>query len=187
MARGGNRQAIASLVERFAPMLYRYLIHLTGEASLAEDLLQDTWMKVMEHIDRYKPEYSFKSWLYAIARNCAIDLWRRQSREGRITIHWGDEGDDSPDPLNQIPDHAPLALDQLEEEQAQAMMEKVLPNLPHHYREALILRFHEEMPLEEMAHVLKTPLSTVKTRVRRGLELMRQRLTELEGRPYERT
>ena len=139
-------------------------------------------MKSMERIDRYDPVYSFKAWLFAVARNCAIDTWRRQAKEGLGPAWWTPEDDPARDPMDQVADEKISVLEQLEEDDLQRQVEKVLPSLPQYYREALTLRFQEEMPLEEIAQVLRVPLSTVKTRVRRGLELLRQRLAQWEDR-----
>jgi RNA polymerase sigma-70 factor, ECF subfamily len=179
---GGNREAIGVLVNRYSPSLYRYLIHLTGNPPMAEDILQETWLKSMERIDRYDPMYPFRAWLFAIARNCAIDMWRRKAKEGIEPPGWTPEVDGTPDPMDRVADEKISVLDQLQEDELQRQVEKVFPGLPHYYREALTLRFQEEMPLEEIAHVLKVPLSTVKTRIRRGLELLRQRLAPWEDR-----
>jgi RNA polymerase sigma-70 factor, ECF subfamily len=183
--RSGNRDAIGLLVNRYSASLHRYLIHLTGNLSLAEDILQETWLKTMEHIDRYDPGCSFKAWLFAIAKNCAIDTWRRATREGREPTGWGSVDNNAPDPLDQLADKKTSAFDQFEETELQAHVEKIFPTLPPHYREALSLRFQEEMPLEEIAQALRVPLSTVKTRVRRGLELLRRRLNQWEDKSHE--
>jgi RNA polymerase sigma-70 factor (ECF subfamily) len=183
--RGGNREAIGILVNRYSPSLLRYLVHLTGDPSLAEDILQETWLKAMEHIDRYSPGYSFKAWLFAIARNCAVDTWRRVTREGREPTGWAPEDNSAPDPMDHLADEKISALDQFQENELQAHVEKIFPSLPPHYREVLSLRFQEEMPLEEVAQALRVPLSTVKTRVRRGLELLRQRLIQWEEKSHD--
>ncbi|MBZ5535994.1 MAG: RNA polymerase sigma factor [Acidobacteriia bacterium] len=183
--RGGNRESIGILVNRYSPSLYRYLVHLTGDPPRAEDILQETWLKTMEHIDRYDPGHSFKAWLFAIAKNCAIDTWRRVTREGRVPPGWVPEDNNAPDPMDQLADDEISALDRIEEDELQAHVETIFPTLPPHYREALSLRFQEEMPLEEISQVLCVPLSTVKTRVRRGLELLRRRLIQWEGRSHE--
>jgi RNA polymerase sigma-70 factor (ECF subfamily) len=78
-----------------------------------------------------------------------------------------------------MPDRGPSALEQLAAEELQAKVETAFADLPQHYREVLTLRFHEELRLEEIAQILSAPLSTVKTRVQRGLELLRRRVEVL--------
>jgi RNA polymerase sigma-70 factor (ECF subfamily) len=76
-ARRGSRDAIAALVERYSPGLFRYLLSLSGDPALAEDLLQDTWLRVMERLDSYRPSYPFRNWLFTMARNRAFDVLRQ--------------------------------------------------------------------------------------------------------------
>ena len=172
-ARRGEGEAIARLVERYSSRLHRYLTRLVGEPALAEDLLQDTWLRVMDRLDRYDPARPFAVWLFRVAHNCAIDVLRKQSRQGVFGK------DEARDPFEQIPDSGPSALELLAGEELQAKVEAVFADLPQHYREVLTLRFHEELRLEEIAQVLGAPLSTVKTRVQRGLELLRHRVEAL--------
>jgi RNA polymerase sigma-70 factor, ECF subfamily len=178
-ARRGEGEAIARLVDRYSSRLHRYLTRLVGEAALAEDLLQDTWLRVMDRLDRYDPARPFAVWLFRVAHNCAVDMLRKQSRQGVFAGPRGDEEDESRDPFEQIPDSGPSALEHLTREELQANVAAVFAGLPQHYREVLTLRFHEDMRLEEIAQVLGAPLSTVKTRVQRGLELLRCRIERL--------
>ena len=178
-ARRGEGEAIARLVERYSSRLHRYLTCLVGEPSLAEDILQDTWLRVMDRLDRYDPARPFAVWLFRVAHNCAVDLLRKQSRQGVFAGPPRDEGDESRDPFEQIPDSGPSALELLVGEELQAKVEAAFADLPEHYREVLTLRFHEELRLEDIAQVLGAPLSTVKTRVQRGLELLRRRIEAL--------
>jgi len=178
-ARRGEGEAIARLVERYSSRLHRYLTRLVGEPSLAEDILQDTWLRVMDRLDRYDPDRPFAVWLFRVAHNCAVDMLRKQSRQGFFAGSQGDEEGESAVPLEQIPDSGPSALELLAGEELQASVAAVFASLPAHYREVLDLRFHEELRLEEIAQVLGAPLSTVKTRVQRGLELLRHRIEAL--------
>ena len=178
-ARRGKGEAIAWLVERYSSRLHRYLTRLVGEPALAEDILQDTWLRVMDRLDRYDPARPFAVWLFRVGHNCAIDVLRKQSRQGVFAGPQRDEGDDSRDPFEQIPDRGPSALEQLAAEDLRAKVEAAFSDLPQHYREVLTLRFHEELRLEEIAQVLGAPLSTVKTRVQRGLEMLRHRIEAL--------
>jgi RNA polymerase sigma-70 factor (ECF subfamily) len=180
MVQGGHRDAIAELVERYSPRMYRYLIHLLGDASLAEDVLQETWLRVMERIDRYNPNLSFKTWLFTVAHNCAVDALRRRSRQETVVAPLENEEGETLDWDAHLVDEEPSALFHFEENELQARVVRLFSRLPRHYREVLALRFHEEMPLEEIARVLRIPLSTAKTRIKRGIEILRQRLLAWE-------
>jgi len=178
-ARRGEGEAIGRLIERYSPRLHRYLARLTGEPALAEDVLQDTWLRVMDRLDHYNPARPFAVWLFRVAHNCAIDALRKRAREGVLPGAQEDREGERRRPVEQWPDRGPSVLEHLAEQELQARVEAVFAALPPHYGEVLTLRFHEELSLEEIAQVLSAPLSTVKTRVQRGLALLRQRVEAL--------
>jgi RNA polymerase sigma-70 factor (ECF subfamily) len=172
LARRGDEGAIGLLVHRHSRPLHRYLVRLAGIE--ADDLLQETWLRVVERLDQHEADKPFKPWLYAIARNCAIDLHRRQARAGRAIEPWQEHED----PVEALPDAAPSALKQLTDAALRARVADLFPGLPRAYREALSLRYEDEMPIAEIAGLLKEPAATVKTRIHRGLAMLRRRLEE---------
>lgn len=177
--RRGGTEGMALLVERYSARLHRYLLHLTGNPAAADELLQDTWLRVVERLDGYDARQPFLAWLFAIARHRAIDLARERARETR---HLGrpaepvenDEGERL-EPLETVAAAGPSPLEQLAAHELEARVAWLFSRLPRHYREVLALRFHHDFSLEEIARLLGLPLSTVKTRVQRGLVLLRQR------------
>jgi RNA polymerase sigma-70 factor (ECF subfamily) len=182
--RRGESDAIAVLVERYTPRLYRYLVRFLGSSetdrnALAEDILQDTWLRVMERIDHYDPRQPFGVWLFAIARHRAIDLLRQQARQvrhlGSQSRVWENEEGELYDPVENLPASSPSVLEELAEADLSERVAGLFDSLPVHYREVLTLRFHEDLELQEIARLLRVPLSTVKTRVQRGLVLLRRR------------
>ena len=183
LARRGEGEAIGQLVERYSPRLLRYLQRLVSDPALAEDLLQDTWLRVVERLDRYNAALPFVTWVYAVARNAAIDALRQRARHqrllGREATPWETDEGEMLDPLEQAADPAPSALEALAERDVEERVEALFITLPLHYREALALRFQDGLQLDEMARLLRVPLSTVKTRVQRGLILLRQRVEAL--------
>ncbi len=174
-ARRGEPEAVAQLVERHSRGLHRYLTGMVGEPALAEDVLQDTWLRVMERLDRYNTKYSFRAWLYAVARNRAIDLLRQRTRLSRRTEPARRDAEEWIDPVERVADPAPSPLEQLAEQDLQQRVVELLPRLPAGSREVLTLRFQEDLMLDEIATVLKLPTATVRTRLYRGLKLLRQR------------
>lgn len=169
--------ALAALIERYQYRLYRYLLRLVGSPTTAEDLFQQTWLRVVEKIRRYDTRRSFEAWLFSVARNLTIDHLRRRQPESL----------DEPPPsgkllAERLPATSPDALEQfLQWERVNLLTEKI-GELPAIHREVLTLRFEEEMKLEEISEVTGAPLSTVKSRLRRALESLRQRLeTEFHG------
>ncbi len=168
------------LIEQYQQRLYRYLIFLTSNPALAEDLFQETWIRVLERGHQFNGRCKFESWLFAIARNLVIDVSRRKKMASLEDLA-NPETELAYDPPD---DHAISALQLLvtrENEQAvQVSLEKIAP----YYREVLLLRFHEELNLEEIAGILATPVSTVKSRLYRGLTAMKSALAsaaQLEG------
>ena len=162
------------LIEQHQQRLYRYLLFLTGNTALAEDLFQETWIRVLERGGQYNGKSKFESWLFAIARNLVIDASRRKKMASLEEM--GDpESETSYDP----PDAGAASALQmlLKRENAEAVQCSLL-KIPAYYREVLVLRFHEDLGLEEIAAVTATPVSTVKSRLYRGLTALKTALAE---------
>ena len=162
------------LIEQYQYRLFRYLVYVTGDRQRAEDFFQETWIRVLERGHQYNGKSKFEAWLFAIARHLVID-WQRlkkvQSLDALIDpeqdrpLQIADQGE--PSPLQHV-------LAREKEEDVHASLEKI----PAIYREVLMLRFQEELQIEEMAGVLSIPVSTVKSRLYRGLEALRSALHE---------
>jgi RNA polymerase sigma-70 factor (ECF subfamily) len=157
--------ALAAAVGRYQHRLYRYLYRLVREPALADDLFQQTWLHAVRQIGRYDPRHSFDTWLFAIAHNAAMDLLRRKTGESLDARE------------SELPSAAPDGLSALLAAERSAILAAEMEHLPALYREALTLRFEEGMKLEEIAEVTHAPLSTVKSRVQRALETLRQRIS----------
>lgn len=169
--RGGDVEAIAAMMERYQHRLYRYLLRLLREPATAEDVFQQTWIKVMDRIRSFDPSHSFEGWLFAIARNLAIDYLRRYRPESL------DEPLPSGDSRAELlAGCGPDALDKLLAQERAAGLARAMTTLPLVFREVLTLRFEEEMKLEEVAALLGLPLGTVKTRLHRALKHLRRTL-----------
>ena len=178
IARGLRRhdpELLDKLISRYQYRLPRYLWTLTGSRESAEDLFQETWVRVLERGHLYNPRWRFEGWLFSIARNLAIDLLRRRQPESlEALLYPGDEGAARPEPKHEsaTPFEAMAAGEEAER------VRDVLRRLPPDAREVLVLRFQEEMDLSEIAEVVKAPLSTVKSRLYRSLEALRHLLEE---------
>jgi RNA polymerase sigma-70 factor (ECF subfamily) len=169
--RRGDSDAFDALLARYQNRLYRYLVRLTANPALAEDLFQETWLKVITRIHRYDERRPFEPWLFSVARNLATDHLRKASPE---SLDEPREGGDTR--IAGIGADEPGALERLLDRERRGLLEKRLAELPALYREALTLRFEEEMTFEEIAVVLSAPVSTVKSRVQRALSTLRERL-----------
>lgn len=178
IARGLKRQDPAlldQLIEQYQHRLLRYLLFLTGKRETAEDLFQETWMRVLLRGAQYNGKARFDTWLFTIARNLVIDLSRKRTLRSLDEMREGAE-DDRP---FEIPLDGPSPLDAFETRENRAEVSEVLVALEPHSREVLVLRFFEEMSLEEIAGVTRAPLSTVKSRLYRGLASLRPQLEKL--------
>lgn len=174
--RRGDPAAFEALLERYQNRLYRYLLRMVREPATAEDLFQQTWLRVVEKIRSYNPQRSFEAWLFSVARNLAIDYLRRYKPESL------DEPTATGETrVERISAGGPTALETVLARERSSRLVEVLGELPAMYREVLSLRFEEEMKLEEIAEVQGMPLSTVKTRLRRSLAQLRQRLQACGG------
>ena len=162
------------LIEQYQQRLYRYLLFLTADPALAEDLFQETWIRVLERGHQYNAKSKFESWLFTIARNLVIDVSRR--KKFRSLEEFADP--ESNQPYEPPDDRAVSALQLLVTHENEQSVQLSLTKLPAYYREVLLLRFHEELALEEIAKVLSVPLSTVKSRLYRGLDALKSVLPE---------
>lgn len=161
------------LIEQHQHRLYRYLLYLTHNPQLAQDLFQETWLRVLERGSQYSARWKFESWLLSIARNLTIDHIRRKQPANFSEF----ESDEEEAPRFDVADErAEADFEHVEQQQQDDRLGLLLHKLPPLYREVLTLRFHEDMQLDEIAQVLRTPLSTVKSRLRRGLDMLQKKI-----------
>jgi RNA polymerase sigma-70 factor (ECF subfamily) len=164
--RRGDTAGLAGLMGRHQDRLFRYLLRLAGDEAVAEDLFQQAWVKVADRIGRYDRSRPFAPWLFAVARNLALDHLRRRRPESL------DELPESEAPA--APDADPFAR-ALARQQGARLLAAVAELAPLD-REVLSLRFEEDLPLPELAHRLGVPLPTAKARLYRALARLRDRL-----------
>jgi RNA polymerase sigma-70 factor, ECF subfamily len=176
LARGLRRRdpdLLDRLIEQYHYRLFRYLLYLTGNREAAEDFFQETWVRVIDRGHQYKGKFKFETWLFTIARNLVIDCHRRKTRESLDAFVEPGKGQQMPEPS--APDNlSPAELAAAHEESDRVAA--ALARLSAAYREVLLLRFQEELSLEEIAGVVSAPLSTVKSRLYRGLGELREML-----------
>lgn len=160
------------LIELYQHRLFRYLMYLAGDRALAEDLFQETWLRVLERGRQYDGKSPFETWLFAIARHLLIDGLRRRSPASLDALREPQE-----DAATFEPEAAgPSAYELVAGQQREARMAAAVAAVPAVYREVLMLRFQEELKLEEIAAVVEAPVSTVKSRLYRGLNALKQQL-----------
>jgi RNA polymerase sigma-70 factor (ECF subfamily) len=172
------------LIVRYQHRLMRYLLYLTGNRELAEDIFQEVWMRVLVRGAQFNGKARFDTWLFAIARNLVIDQKRKKTMASLDELFEVGSGDDRPMSF-EITDGEPTPFDRFANIEDRERIAAGLLKLDMIYREVLVLRFHEELSLEEIAKVTRAPLSTVKSRLYRGLAAIKPKLTPRLLAPLE--
>lgn len=160
-ARNGDKEALDQLVRKYYPQIYKYIYRRTGHKELAEDLTQETFLKLTRAIGRYVPVAKFATFLYRIAQNTIIDHYRCAKTESEEIAEQWEEGE-----FGQVEDRI--------------LIESILKRIPIEQRECLILYYYQQLKYKEIAKILQIPVSTVKTRVRRGLEYCKKIMEQEE-------
>jgi len=173
-------ELIDLLIEQYQHRLMRYLLFLSGRREVAEDLFQETWVRVLVRGAQYNGKARFDTWLFTIARNLVIDLSRKRTMASLDAMQ--DPAGEDERPFEVVLD-APSPFEQFQSREDAALVHALLTNVEPNYREVLTLRFHEEMSLEEIAAVTGSPLSTVKSRLYRGLASLKPVIEGLRSRP----
>jgi len=174
IARGLRRRdldLLDRLIEQYQHRLLRYLVYLSGNRELAEDLFQETWIRVLERGHQYDGRHEFCTWLYAVARNLTIDYLRKKNP---ISLDGLMEKENTA-PFEPA-DERPLAWEVMAQHEQAERISAALVTIPAEYRETVVLRFQEGLALDEIARVTGAKLGTVKSRLYRGLDMLVSRL-----------
>ena len=163
------------LIVRYQHRLLRYLLFLTGNREMAEDLFQDVWMRVLTRGGQFNGKARFETWLFTIARNLVIDHKRKRTMASLDELI--DTGNDDDRPVTfEVADNQPTPFDRFASSEDRKRITAALLQMDTLYREVLVLRFHEELTLEDIAKITRAPLSTVKSRLYRGLAAIKPKL-----------
>jgi len=165
---------LQALVEQYQYRLVRYLIYFLGRRDLVDDLVQETWLRVLERGGQYDGRSRFEPWLFTIARNLAVDQMRRRKI---FSLDSNDDPDTGDVPISPIAS-GPSPFEEAARTEDAQRIAAALGSLAPIYREALMLRFQEDLSLQEIAAVAGAPVTTISSRIHRGLAALR---TQLEG------
>lgn len=180
-ARAGREIAYRELIRRYERPIFSLIYRMVRDRELAEDLSQETFVKALNAIDSYRPEFKFSSWIFKIANNAAIDHLRR--RELKTLSIEGSPHARTPEAMEatalQITsrDSGPLAY--VESMELGGMIEEAISHLRPEYQSCILLRHVEGRPYEEIAEMLDLPLGTVKTYIHRARNELRKSLGHL--------
>jgi RNA polymerase sigma factor (sigma-70 family) len=170
LVQAGDPSHLATLFERYHVALFRYVLQLTRNRALSEDLVQEVFFRVLKYAQSYDPSLSFPAWLYGMARNACFDALHK----GRAEKSGGDE-------LEEMRSSEPMAEDLVSRKQDAMHLQEALEKLSDAQREVLVLsRFHN-LRYEEIARILRCEIGTVKVRVYRALKELREKFSEVRG------
>jgi RNA polymerase sigma-70 factor (ECF subfamily) len=169
---GGDMEAFQRLYERHRGGLYRYFLRQSNQ-SVAEELFQDVWMRVVQSRKRYRPKAAFKTWLYTLARNRMFDHWRR---EGVRSVQNAESGDDSPGII--IPDANPGPQRLVDSRDCLEQLLQLVSGLPKVQRQTFLLRHEAGMSLAEIADTMSTRAETAKSRLRYAMDRLRSAIAK---------
>jgi len=182
MARAGREAAYRELIRRYERPIFALLFRMVRDRELAEDLSQETFIKALNAIESYRPEFKFSSWIFKIANNAAIDHLRRRELD-TLSLD-GSPHAETPEAMQatalQIGARQESPLDAVEAKELGGAIEVAIGRLRPEYRACILLRHVEGRAYEEIAEMLDLPLGTVKTYIHRARNELRQALAHLK-------
>lgn len=164
--RSGVGEMLGVLFDRYQVPLFNFYLRLSGDRALSEDLVQEVFFRILKYRQSYRPETGFRAWMYQIARNTRADHWRKQKPE----TSW--EPEMSP---------AIVPRDEAQQKQESALLHSALMELPEEKREVLILSRYQDLKHEEIAQMMDCEVNTIKVRVHRALQELRDVFHALES------
>jgi len=181
-ARAGQEAAYRELIRRYERPVFALLFRMVRDRELAEDLAQETFVKALNAIESYRPEFKFSSWIFKIANNAAIDHLRRRELD-TLSLD-GSPHAETPEAMQatalQIGARQESPLDTVEAKELGGAIEEAIGALRPEYRSCILLRHVEGRAYDEIAEILNLPLGTVKTYIHRARNELRQSLAHLK-------
>ena len=181
LARAGHEPAYRELIRRYERPLFSLVFRMVRDRELAEDLAQETFVKALNALDSYRPEFKFSSWIFKIANNAAIDHLRRRELD-TLSLD-GSPHAETPEAIEatalQIGNRGESPLDAVEAKELGGAIEHAIGLLRPEYRSCILLRHVEGRAYEEIAEILNLPLGTVKTYIHRARNELRLALAHL--------
>lgn len=181
LAREGREAAYRELIRRYERPIFSLILRMVRDRQLAEDLSQETFIKALNAIASYRPEFKFSSWIFKIANNAAIDQLRRREVD-TLSIDGAPNAtsaDDIEATALQVGDKGETPLAELEARELGTHIERAISRLRPEYRSCIMLRHVEGLAYEEIAQLLDLPLGTVKTYIHRARHELRDMLAHL--------
>ena len=182
----GSRERFDELVKIYTQKLYRLAYGLLGNHHDAEEVVQDSFVRAYRGLDQFRGDSSFETWMHRITLNLARNKfhWNRRRGEG-ITVSLSDRNDgadEGEDPGDmELPDSSYSPDSLMQKVETQSNVVRGMNALPEFLREAMVLRHVKDMSYDQIARILNCPVGTVKSRIARGRELLREYLMKMDG------
>lgn len=173
-AKKGDQNAFGEIVEIYKNKVFQLCYRMLGNRHEAEDVAQEAFIRAFINLNTFKQELKFSTWLFRIATNLCIDRIRKKKPDYYLDAEVS--GTEGLTMYSQLASNEPLPEAELESLELQETIQKEILKLPEKYRTAIVLKYIEELSLNEISEILDLPLGTVKTRIHRGREALRQQL-----------
>jgi RNA polymerase sigma-70 factor (ECF subfamily) len=170
----GDKNAFGEIVEIYKDKVFQLAYRMLGNRHEAEDIAQEAFIRAYVNIQSYNINLKFSTWLYRIATNLCIDRIRKKKPDYYLDAEVA--GTEGLNMYSQIPSNIPLPEADVESLELQATIQRAISKLPEKYRSVIVLKYIEELSLNEISEILEMPLGTVKTRIHRGREALRKQL-----------
>lgn len=173
----GDQNAFAEIVELYQDKLYRVCYRMLGNKHEAEDIAQEAFVRAFINIHTFDINRKFSTWLYRIGTNLCIDRIRKKKPDYYLDADIA--GTDGLNMYSQIASTTELPEEEVVKMEMQERVQYEITRLPDKYRAVIILKYMEDLPLQEISEILDMPLGTVKTRIHRGREALRKQLSNM--------
>jgi RNA polymerase sigma-70 factor (ECF subfamily) len=173
----GDQNAFGEIVEIYKDKVYQICFRMLGNRHEAEDIAQEAFLRAYVNISSFNQERKFPTWLYRIATNLCIDRIRKKKPDYYLDAEIF--GTDGLDMYSQIAASGKTPESEVEGMELHETVQKEISALPEKYRSVIILKYLEDLSLNEISEILNMPLGTVKTRIHRGREALRKQLRKL--------
>ncbi|WP_394327622.1 RNA polymerase sigma factor SigW [Paenibacillus macquariensis] len=174
LALNGDQQAFAEIVELYKDKIYHLGYRMLSNRHEAEDVVQETFLRVFKSLDRFDPNQKFSTWIYRIATNLCIDRLRKRKATYSLDADMNDQ--EGLDGYSLIPSDDRTPESELMISETKQIIYDAIESLPAKYKSVMILRYLQDLSLQEISDVLGMPVTTIKTRVHRGRDFLRKKL-----------
>jgi RNA polymerase sigma-70 factor, ECF subfamily len=168
----GDQEAFEGIVDLFKDKIYRHCYRMVGNGHEAEDLAQETFLRAYRNINKYNSEFKFSTWIFRIATNLCIDRLRKKKPDYYLDAEV--PGTEGATMYSQLSTEGPLPEDVVTENEQWNELQAEIMKLPEKYRTAIVLKYVEDLSLEEISQIMDIPVPTVKTRIHRGREALKK-------------